>query len=296
MAITYSSSGSGGNGTTSGAPGYPASLAAGDWILLLVVTKYPPNAPSTPAGFTLIGQASGGAGAAGADSGSVYMTAYFRISDGTETGTIAVPNASGNALQSRMFRYTKASTDAWTLIGPSVGAFNAATASWSVTGDATLDVRAGDVIVAASGANTDLYTWSAESVAITGVTIGTQTERSDTATPSGDDVCMVFSDHVVSSGTQSSVPTYTMTASGSSAGVNPAGATILFALRAAPIVGTCAFTLDAMSVTSAAVAPAAAACAFTLGSLTISSTGSVADPSAAVSSLSGVRVGIGIGT
>ncbi len=231
MAIAYSSVGTASAGTTSTTPSYPAVITAGDLLVLYVINKYPTAGPATPSNWNLIGQATGGAGVSGSDSGNVYCTAFYRIADGTETGTVTVTVAGGNSIYSRIARYTKAAAEAWSVSTPSYGSCALATTSWSVTGNVTLDVAALDVVVAVSGVNADTYTYTAEVVTIPGVVMGASAERIDQGTTLGDDCHFVLSDHAVTSGTPSGVPVYTMTASGSSVGVSPAGATLMFRLR-----------------------------------------------------------------
>ncbi len=243
MAITFGNVGATAFGTTSCAPGIPATTAAGDMLILFTSDKYPPAAPDTPAGWNFIGSATGGAGATGIDSGGVVCAAYFRIADGTEGATVTVSCVGGNVTYGKIARYTKAANEQWLVSGPSVGSFALGTVSWATTGDAMLDMLAGDRIIAVSSINSDTYTYSAQSVAVAGVVIGTQAERQDGGTSTGDDVGIVMSDHVVTSGVPASAPAFTMTASGASAGVSPAGATVMFRLRAiAPSYTTAAIT------------------------------------------------------
>ncbi len=232
MAITLVAPGAVSDGTGSCTPGYAASIAAGDLIILLGSCKYPPNSTSTPSGFTFIGQASGGSGA-GVDSGACTAFAYYKIAVGGETGTFTLTATGTNVVRARTWRLTKAAGETWDISGPSVGTCTAATTSWSVTGDVALDLTARDLVIATTATNTDNYTHTSELVAASGVTFGTSTERNDIGSFVGEDCGFVASDHVVTTGAGSpAVPTYTMTSSGSSAGVSPMGATVMFRIRA----------------------------------------------------------------
>src|SRR5690349_3513003 len=82
-------------------------------LLAGVVNKYPSNGPTTPSGWTLVGQFSGGSGAAGADVGSVYVTIYSKPSDGTKTGTQTISVPSGNSSLARICAYSCAAGAAW---------------------------------------------------------------------------------------------------------------------------------------------------------------------------------------
>jgi len=255
MAISFGAQGSGVTGSTSLAVPYPVLPDPGELFLLSVVNKYPTNGPATPAGFTLVGQASGGAGSAGDDSGTVYMTVFAKVSDGTETGNVTVTITGGNSAVGRMARYEKDPTKNWDVAA--VGAaVNAATASWSVALPSNPGIDAGDFIVAYTGINSDAYTASAHAITAAGVSAwGTVTQRNDFGTGFGNDCRFTQSEHPVTTGTASGVPTYSMTESGT-AGNAPAGCVLLVRLR--EVAGSIAASLSS-----------------TLGDLTGAATGSL---------------------
>lgn len=233
MAIAFGTAGTAAVGTTSLAVPHPASIAAGDMLVLVIANKYPTNGPSTPAGWSTFitnAQQSGGSGTAGIDVGSVYVTVFTKEAVGGETGNLTVTVTSGNASIGRMFRYTKGASMVWNLAACG-GADNTAGTAWSVTGNANPGITAGDMVLACSAINTDGYTYSAQAIAATGITAwGTVTERQDSGTTQGQDCGMVVSEHPVTTGTASAAPVFTMTAS-STATNNPAGATVMLRLR-----------------------------------------------------------------
>lgn len=234
MAISFHAGGAAAAGTTQCLPTWP-TVNAGDMVLLGVSNKYPNNGPSTPTGFSAPSnnQQGGGSGSAGADTGTVYQTIYTKESDGTETGTITVDCTSGNSLSARAFSYSKSAQATWD-VALAKAANNTASASWSCT-PGSLDYKPGDVVLAFSTANTDLYTYSAEALAALGVTFGAATERMDATTGQGDDHARVMSEHPVTAGIATVSSTYTMTASGTATN-NPAGSTVLVRLRESYIV------------------------------------------------------------
>jgi hypothetical protein len=74
---------------------YPASLTSGDPLLLLVSSKYPTDTnPAAPSGFNSItnGQGTGGTlpAVTAGDTGTTTSTAFYKESDGTETGNVSV--------------------------------------------------------------------------------------------------------------------------------------------------------------------------------------------------------------
>ncbi len=224
MTIAFVAGPTAANGTTSAAVAYP-TVAAGNLLLLAVVNKYPPNGPATPGGWTLLGQWSGGAGAAGSDSGNVYVTVYYKISDGTETGNVTVSVASGNAIRATMSQYSKDAAKSWR-IAICGGSDNSSDTSWSVTGDADPGITAGDHVVALSGVNSDASTFSTPSLAASGATLGATSSRYNTGTSSGDDVLSESASAAVSSGTANAAPAFTGTLA-----ANGAGATAIVRLR-----------------------------------------------------------------
>lgn len=228
MAIAFVNAGASGTGTTTADLPYPASIVAGRLLVACVVTKYPPNNPSTPSLFTLNGNTTGGAGSAGVDSGTIDVRVFTKIADGTETGNLTVSNASANAIVGRILQLSKAAAKNWGLLS-GIGSQNSATTNWSIATSLS-DIGLGDVVIAAAGVNSNQNTYSAETITATGLTVGTETERTDQGSAQGDDLHLVISSHESITGTASSNATFAMTASGS-AGNQPAGAVVLLRLR-----------------------------------------------------------------
>lgn len=226
----FVASGTASSGSTSCAPAYPTDLLAGDLLFLIVVNKYPLNKPTDPNGWTLGVQKSGGAGAAGADSGNVFVTAYWKVADGTETGNETINVTSGNSTLARIFGFRKVEGANW--MPPIFASGESATpdTAWSATMTAAWELRFGDMVAAWSGQNTDAYTNSVERVAHGSAKFQNNAERTDNPATAGDDVRMVTSTHEVLTGNETAISTYTMTAAGSDAN-SPAGVTVLARLR-----------------------------------------------------------------
>lgn len=249
MAIAFGTAGSAANGSTTLSPGLPASTAAGDFLLLQVVNKYPTNGPVTPTGWTLGLQVSAGLGASGPNSGNVYVSVYHRTADGTASDTPSVSIPSGNSSCARVFRFT---TTAGTTLAAAYtsGSQTTPSVSWSVTGAADPGVTAGDMVAALTGVNGSSYTAVAtHALSQTGITFGSVTERWDLVVLNGDDCGAWTATCVVSSGTSSAAPVYTAV---SSTGVgDPAGATVFVRFRAISNSGASSVTLDAITSTGA---------------------------------------------
>ncbi len=230
-AVTFGNAGAVATGTTSLSVPHPPGIVAGDLLVLAIANKYPTNGPATPAGWTLVtnGQGSGGAGAAGNDTGFVYATVFVKVADGTESGNLTVTLTSANTSMGRMFRYTNASGSGWDYAATN-GSDNTGDTSWIVSGAANPGITSGDMLVVVSAINTDNPTWSAESVSAAGATFGTHTERQDSGSGTGNDIRLVVSDHTVTAGTAAAAPVFTMTASGGT----PEGASVMLRIREVP--------------------------------------------------------------
>src|SRR6185369_5559043 len=232
MSYAFVSAGTGAGGTTSLSLPFPATTVSGNLLIAVVCNKYPANAPTTPSGWTLQKQPFGGAGASGADTGSVFLSVYTKTADGTEGGTnLSVTITAGNAAIGNIFQYSPSAAQSTFQIVAASGTYDAsAGASWSATANADLGILTGDLVLVFSGINTDLYGYSLEAITSTGVTFGTMTERADAVTTSGDDAAIVLAEFPVQDARSSAAPVYTMTASGTAAS-NPAGATIFLRIR-----------------------------------------------------------------
>lgn len=244
MTIAFVASGALASGSTSLSVAYPAGLSSGDLLLLCVVNKYPVNGPSTPSGWTLVAQKSGGVGASGADSGSVYSTVFSKVADGTESGSLSVTITSGNSSLGRMLCYSNA-TGGWD-IANTTDDDTVASTSLSFTFPANPGVTAGDFVVAACGANGTSATYSSPSFTQTGITFGTPTQRNGSGTTTGDNCDCIIYDVSVNSGTASAAPVFVATAN-TTFGNYPAGASVFVRLREAS-AGPTTYTLNADSV------------------------------------------------
>jgi hypothetical protein len=235
MAVAFVAAGSIAVGSTTVNVPYPAGLVANRMLIVSVANKYPTNGPTTPAGWTLLatGQKQGGHGSSGIDTGQVYITVFQRIADGTESGTLAISIPSGNSAVAVMVMYSVGASSTW---GTSArnAAENTPGTAWSAVTGSDLNVTVGDLVLLASGINTDNYSASAETISCAGATFGTCNERFDSGTITGDNCGLVVADALVTAGTSSGVQTYAMTMSGSAVDA-PAGATIFLRIREIPV-------------------------------------------------------------
>jgi hypothetical protein len=232
MTITYSSTSSQVQaGTTSVVRRNPASLAVDDLIVWLCANKYPTNGPATPTGFSPLIQKVGGSGSAGVDAGEIYGTAFTRVSDGTEDGaTETITITGGNTAVARAVSFARSAGTGW-LVAATAGSQASGSNSWSVAGDAALDLAAGDVVLIYIAKNEDNDTnLSAHAITASGITFGAWNSiTAHEGTTQGQDCAQAIGYFNVTAGSGTVTPTFTMSAAGSAN--NPAGAVLFIRLR-----------------------------------------------------------------
>ena len=238
MALSYVAAGSSAGGTTSINVPHPAGLQAGDMLLLWVTNKYPASGPSTPSGWTRIHQRSGGSGLSGVDSGTVYLTVYSKIANGSESGNQNVIIISGNSSVGKMICIRKPNDASWLVVGAAEGTIitpaTNESALLALAGGSTttpLKLLEGDFIAIGYGINSDGQTFSSYTL----TTIGTLrasslTEFADDPTTSGDDTKIAGAYCTVTSGALMGQPTFNLTASATLTNA-PCGAVIAVILR-----------------------------------------------------------------
>ena len=212
---------------------FPASITAGNLLVVCVGNKYPTNGPALPTdayGGTWVApsnnQGSGDPGdGPGVDVGAVYGTVFYKVATGSETGNLSVVATGSNSIYGFIAQYTNA-TGVWDLAAANGGDASSGTA-WSATMGTDPGIVGSDIVVACSGKNNDAASATVEALAQTGVTFGAMTERLDNGTSQGDDSGAVFSEHPVTSiTTPSGSVVYTMTTA-----ANTAGGTTILRLR-----------------------------------------------------------------
>lgn len=247
MAVAFVAAGTVAAGTTSVAPTYPATVDAGQLAICLIASKYPAAPPTVPSGWAQVGQAQGGAGASGADSGQALVTVLARLTDGSEDGaTVNITITGGNSAVARIFTYSKAAGAAFAL-SFFAGADSSQDVSWSATASDDPQFLAGDIALAVSAQNTDAAAFSAPSLTAAGATFGASNTRTNSTTGQGDDCRLVAIEFPVSAGQSTGVPTFTATGAAATAGVTG----FLRLREVAPATGIAAGAATAAGVASA---------------------------------------------
>jgi hypothetical protein len=229
--LEYGGVGAVGSGTTSLSIPYPASVAAGDLLIVCIANKHD-VVPDLPAGWTLPVNGHGsneGAGGTALDQGYGKSTVFVKQAQGTETGSLPVTIPSGNSAIGAMARYTKSAGGVWSYAAAN-GVENTEGTTWSVSAGSDPGVTVGDIVIACSGVNTNGPSFSSPAISQPGIVYGTSTALVDAGTALGNDSKVVMSEHRITSGVSSGVPTFAMMANRSDTN-SPEGSTVLLRIR-----------------------------------------------------------------
>lgn len=227
MAIAFVSTGASGSaaGGTSVTPGYPATISAGNLLVLHVAQHYPLTGSTgitTPAGWTTIQYVSdGNVQTFAADAGAARILIAVKEATGAETGTLPVTvDTTGSAsttTTSRINNFSKSGAMNWDYSASVVGTDSSIVAdtSWSATSSSNLSLTAGDMVDYGIAHPTDLTGWAAGAITETGITFGTIVQDGRATSSAGFNVGMPYGHIPVSSGTANTTIAHT--------GTQPAG-------------------------------------------------------------------------
>lgn len=237
MAITYQSAGTAGlntNGTGTFTCAYPASIGSTDYLVLIAGIK--PSTPatggtiSTPAGWTLVTSllyAGGYGGSQGANTGDSSIYGFIKAAAGTETGSLTVTNSGPDNAWGQIHRLSRTGTG-WAAATGATGQDTTA-GDVSITFGSDPGMAAGDYVIAAMCASSNLATFTLEALSATGVTFGTVTEVSEPKVTTGNHSGGFIVQAPVSSGTSSAAPVLTATTGGTT--TNARGPGIIIRIR-----------------------------------------------------------------
>lgn len=225
---------------TSVAPDYPASIGAGDLLVVILGMKGTPTGPvtgsaTTPDDWTLIDSKLGGGGYGGAptaDTGNTNVWAYYLVAAGTETGSLSITVADNNICWAVMHRLSK-DTGTWSVVG-TVGEDTSGDSSVSVTFEDDPGVQAGDYVISGFVIPTDVNAaanFTDGAFTQSGVTFGTVVEEAEPSSAVGFDVAGGHWHAPVTAGTSGGAPTFTATGGGTT--TNLRGSGIFVRVRAA---------------------------------------------------------------
>lgn len=253
--------GAAGEGTSSATIPYPASLTinAGDIILLNVASKNQQCRPKTPSGlgFIRVKESLSSHDSNGSDLGPVNFNTWYKIADGTESGSVTVdlePSSQANSISGQIIVLSR-DAGANVVIDVVDGGHNFpdhtvnASLTWSAKANNAIRLLKNDHLICVSAANTDAFNYSNLSVSAPGVTFSKIGDLFEQPVTSGNDA-----EHfaawwkVTSTGDVLAVPTFTATASGVQAPRRPAGQTHFIRIRQTTSVDmftpSCAIIMD----------------------------------------------------
>ncbi len=201
-------------------PAYPAGATAGCLAVLQVVSAHTDESvPTTPSGWTYAGSFSGGGGVFGAATGPRRVTFFTRELLGSDAApSTHIPSGStGSLIAGRISILARSAGTGWrwafgfaedTSSGTGFSAVSGTVLTWAV----------GDFAVIGYSIPLSTATFSAETLAATGITFGAVTERADDAVTDGHDARLVAATCSVSSGSGTQAPTMAATLSAASTG------------------------------------------------------------------------------
>ncbi|WP_262059661.1 hypothetical protein [Streptomyces sp. STR69] len=219
MTISFGSTGAQSTHTDTITPAVAGS--AGQLAVLQVVSGHPSDSvPSTPSGWTLVGSASGGGGTFGASAGPRRLTFFARVLLGGDANpTTAIPSgSSGSLIIGRVVSVARTAGTGWRWAA-SFGDDQTSGTAFSVTGTTALTWKSGDFALIGYGVASNADSYTAEAIAVSGVTFGAVTERADNAVTTGNGATVATASGVVSSGTATLAPTITATLASASTGI-----------------------------------------------------------------------------
>jgi hypothetical protein len=225
-AVTFGAIGTAGTltNTTSHAVNYPSGITAASKLYLFMTGVSSTAATEfaiTGGGWTLVGTREGGSGASyAADVGNRRVSVFRKDTvSGSESGSITVTLAGSatNTIFGSIVRFEVPST--YTIAEEFTSASDtSAGTGYSATGSASLTWAAGDLLAVLVASSTDTATQSSQAISASGVTFGTRTNQRSSAVTGGNDHRQILDTVPVTTGSGSSAPTYSYTASASTSG------------------------------------------------------------------------------
>lgn len=217
MTIAFVNSGAIAAGVTTLTVAHPATVSAGN-LLLMFVGQKPSTANggtcTTPAGWTLLTShlAQGGYGATlAADTGNTNLYVFYKVAVGTESSTsISVSLGTDNASWAIILNYSK-TTFAWDLASTTGQSTTTPVTPISITTASNPGITTGDHLVTAFCIPTDVTTpsqFTSETLTATGATISASTEIGEPDSTTGNYIGGVLSRNNCTAGTSTAAPVW----------------------------------------------------------------------------------------
>jgi len=198
-------------------PAVPSGAQAGDLSILTVAVKPYNTTLTTPSGWTKIGEHTNGTTAAGTDTGSMKIALYVRES--ASVGAIGNIGQSGANSMGAVIHVYSRTLAAWDFSSFTQGFDDTNGINYSATGDAGINVAAGDWVFAGTAGNGDVGAVTAGTIGgMSGATLGTVVDRTNAEYTTGTDSRLTVGDVPITAGSSSAAPTCTYTNASNSSG------------------------------------------------------------------------------
>ncbi|MFI6249053.1 hypothetical protein [Streptomyces sp. NPDC051016] len=219
MTISYGSTGTQSTHTNTITPTLVGS--AGQLAVLQVVSGHPDDSiPSTPSGWILAGSTSGGGSTFASSAGPRRLTWFVRVLTGGDGNpTTAIPSgATGSLIIGRIVSLSRTAGTDWRW-ATSFGDDQTSGTGFAAAGTTALSWQSGDMAIIGYGVASNADSFSAEAIAVTGVTFGTLTERADAAVTTGYGASVALATSSVTAGTATLAPSLVATLASASVGI-----------------------------------------------------------------------------
>jgi hypothetical protein len=249
---------------------YPSNVE-GDLLVLMVGVKPDTASVTTPTDWSDVsnGEAAGGGGTTGADTGPTRLKTMYRVvPSGGLTGTLNITLASTPNVSWGIFMTLRGYGSSWSVAGAN-GIDSTTGTPFTATMGSDPGIATDDVVLVGGCIPTDVTTpaqFSAETLTATGVTFGTVTEIGEPDSTSGNDIGGVLCWAPATAGSSSAAAVFSATAGGTTTNVRgpivlvrarestaPPSSGIYEVLNAAPA----AVTATTTSATTASFTPPA---------------------------------------
>ena len=205
-----------------------AANAIGDLLILAVGTKPDTTPATTPSGWTQLLGVAGGTGTTGIDTGPMRIGIFYKVATSANETAGTVTVTGNNVSTAQIFAYRAGAGNTFDIAGTAAGDTTTGTA-FSAAMPVNPGMTVADELLAFGVAPTDAATYSAQTVAATGMTTVTLTEINEWVTASGQDMGGWVARGPVVTGTATAVPTVSSTAAGTT--TNVAGVLALVRVR-----------------------------------------------------------------
>lgn len=192
----------------------------GDLMVAVIAIRPAASTVDTPSDWTLLDSRTGtDGGAEGADTGSVGLYTFYKVSDGTEgTANQTFTETGTTSVWMGQIMKVRSSTGTYDIAAGGYS-LNGDVTNWGGTLDSDIGLRSGDFVLMAAAQNGDLAGSSAQNINATGVNVrSVGVEHGEFASTTGNDIEVDLATSQIFEGNNSATPTVTTTMSVAASG------------------------------------------------------------------------------